>query len=404
MLTARDLFEGLVGRRTGIIRDLALAETIDGDAPLVHAGVEIANAHPSLGGEHLRAGGAGLTRDDAIVSAICEGVERYAASSHPPHDHLGAIFGCRRSLGARALDPASFARFSDRQRALPSFPFARATDDTHLRWVEGVDLATGEPRLVPAFAVHLPYLPARGEPAIDGGISTGLACARSAPEAIARATREIIERDALALLFLRGEPPARVDAREVDAIARDLLPPRDRVSVFDVTTDVGVPVIFVLCVGEGPRGQLVSVGAACDPDPERALRKAAMEASQDRVYVRLLVEDDPAWKPHADFSNVVDFSRHARLYSADPVLARRGLFDWIDRGPTVTLARSRAKTLTFGGAAVDLTPPWAAALGLHVARVVVPELVPLHGNHLLRYEGHPRLGASPLWPYPHPMP
>jgi hypothetical protein len=52
-----------------------------------------------------------------------------------------------------------------------------------------------------------------------------------------------------------------------------------------------------------------------------------------------------------------------------------------------------------------------------VARVVLPDLMPLHGNHTLRYLAHPRLARAekcfpraelqhkrPLWPYPHPMP
>lgn len=69
------------------------------------------------------------------------------------------------------------------------------------------------------------------------------------------------------------------------------------------------------------------------------------------------------------------------------------------------------------GAAVDLTPPWAASLGLQVARVVIPDLMPLHGNHPFRYLDHPRLARAtacfprarllherPDWPYPHPMP
>src|SRR4051812_27853482 len=82
---ARELFDALVGRRTGVVRQISLVDTLDGDAKLFHAGAQIANAHPYYG-EHmgLGVGGCGLTREDAIIATLCEGLERYAASSYGP--------------------------------------------------------------------------------------------------------------------------------------------------------------------------------------------------------------------------------------------------------------------------------------------------------------------------------
>lgn len=69
------------------------------------------------------------------------------------------------------------------------------------------------------------------------------------------------------------------------------------------------------------------------------------------------------------------------------------------------------------GVWVDLTPEWAKSQRLHVVKLVVPSLLPLHGDHRLPYLGHPRLADShramphgsknheySLWPYPHPFP
>ena len=65
---------------------------------------------------------------------------------------------------------------------------------------------------------------------------------------------------------------------------------------------------------------------------------------------------------------------------------------------------------------VDLTPPDVAPLGLHVARVLVPGLQPLHGNHAWQHLSGPRLrqlatvfgpDVNQPWrwnPYPHPCP
>jgi ribosomal protein S12 methylthiotransferase accessory factor len=425
---ARELFHGLVGRRTGIVRQVALVDTMDGDAPLFHAGAQIANAHP-YHGEHLGlgVGGCGQTREAAVISALCEGVERYAAASYGPSKR-GLL--SRRDLGeALSLDPASLVRFTDRQRAESDFPLSALDDTTKLRWEAGWDLATGDPCLIPAFAVHLPYMLERDEPLVAMGLSTGLACGATLEEAVSKGLCEAVERDAMALTWVRGLTPPRVHEAVVNELVGHVLPPRDEVVAYDLTTDVGLPVFMVICRGMGPRGPLVAVGAACHPDARSALRKAAMESSQDRAYVRMLIERDPAWAPAADFSNVTDFSLHARLYSASPLLARRGL-EFLEGNPQVTSrARFEAggaesvpitaalKVPGISGAAVDLTPPWAASLGLRVARVVLPDLMPLHGNHTLRYLAHPRLARAekcfpravlqhkrPLWPYPHPMP
>jgi ribosomal protein S12 methylthiotransferase accessory factor len=425
---ARALFEGLVGRRTGIVRQLALVDTLDGDAPLFHAGAQIANAHP-YHGEHLGlgVGGCGVTREAAVISALCEGVERYAASSYGP---AARGLASRRELGgALSLNPASLVRFTAQQRAFADFPLAPVDDETKLRWELGWDLASGDPCLVPAFAVHLPYMLERDEPLVAMGISTGLACGATLEEAVAKGLCEAVERDAMALTWVRGLTPPRVDDAVLKEEVGHVLPPRDAVTAYDLTTDVGLPVFMVLCRGEGPRGPLVAVGAACHPDARSALRKAAMESSQDRAYVRMLIEREPGWAPAADFANVTDFALHARLYSASPTLAQRGLA-FLAGNPAVTsraqLGAREAPALPItaalatpgiAGAAVDLTPPWAAGLGLRVARVVVPDLMPLHGNHTLRYLAHPRLARAatclprsvlqhdrPLWPYPHPMP
>ena len=403
---ARELFEGLVGRRSGIVRQVALVDTFDGDAPLFHAGAQIANVHARLHQKHsgLGVGGAGHTRDEAIVTALCEGVERYAAACY---DRDALLLATYAELGDRAIDPRTFVPFTTAQRASSHFALEPLDVDTPLRWVRGEVLGTREPVLVPAFAVYIPYVHALPEPLLGIGLTTGLACAPTLAMAEEKALYEVLERDALALTFLLGATPPRLE-RE---LPRELLPPRDRVDAFDLTTDLGVPAYFVRCIGEGPRGQLVTVGAACHPDPEQALRKACIEASQDRVYVRMLLDRDPDWAPAHDFRNLTDFEKHARTYSGRPALAMRGL-GFLDGGPASAPRKQRPLPRAIG---VDLTPPWAAALGLHVARVVVPELMPLHGDHTMRVLGHPRLRPESLpyhtigheqriWPYPHPMP
>jgi len=433
----REVFDALVGRRSGIVRQVRLVATIEGDADLWHAAATVANAHPQWAtGIRLAAGGAGRTRPDAVMAAICEGLERYLASSH---SHGRAVLQRRARLPHDALSVEALVAFSPEQRQQEGFPFEPLDAQTPLRWIRGRRLSDGSPCDVPAFAVYLPYRPEPDEPVVAPGISTGLACGASAGEALLAGLCEVIERDALALTWLAGISPPRIPQDWLIASAGPLLPPSDAVAAYDLTSDLGVPVVLVVCRGAGPGGPLLSVGSACRLDPRRAVQKAAIEASQDRVYVRQLLALEPGWQPTPDFSNVADFSLHARLYSVRPELAGEAL-RFLEGNPEpselprLSAARADADDVQertrdrdavihrladagHDGARVDLTPAWAAGIGLHVVKVVVPSLLPLHGHHRLAYLGHPRLAdrraAMPrgtihhdraIWPYPHPFP
>lgn len=439
----RRMFDALAGRRTGVVRDVRFVPTIDGDAGLYHAAATMANAHPGAPTNMKPAvGGAGTTREAAVMAALGEALERYLASSYR---RGRALLRSEAELDGEAIPAAELVLFSPQQRRHKGFPFQQVTRETPLCWVTGKRLSDDSPCSVPAFSVYLPYFPEPGEPPVAPGISTGLSCGDSHESALLGAVCEVIERDALALTWLAGISPARMDQDWLLEEAGDLLPPRDACHAYDLTSDVGVPVVLVVCQGEGPSGPLLSVGSACRPDRNAAVRKAAMEASQDRVYVRHLLRQDPDWQPLLDYSNVTDFSYHARLYSVRPDLVAEA-FGFLDGALTPRLCereeegtegprRPMPKTSSvqargasnyvvgrlldsgYDGVCVDLTPAWARSLDLHVVKLVVPALLPLHGDHRLPYLGHPRLAAwreamprgsirhdRSLWPYPHPFP
>jgi ribosomal protein S12 methylthiotransferase accessory factor len=251
-----------------------------------------------------------------------------------------------------------------------------------------------------------------------------LACADSLDEAIERGICELIERDAMTIAWMKGVSPPRVDPVTVMEIAGEFAPPNDDVRVYDLTTDVGVPVMLAVCRGPSPFGQIIATGCTCRPDPRAALRHAMKEASQTRVYVRLLIEQDPHWQVEPDFSNVTDFSLHARMYTGRPKLVNRALafldhndvssraFDDLSDDPI-----KREVTRSFDSMYVDLTQSWAESIGLYVVRVVANGLVPLHGDRRFVTVDHPRLANwvevfpngvrkhdHELWPYPHPFP
>ena len=437
---AERLFDGLVGRRTGIVRGVAWAEVEADDAPLHHAAAQIADpvhARKWAGGKFAAASGSGSTSDAALTAALCEAAERDSAASFAREFTLRTAD----ALGVASAD--RYAQFSEQQRGGPGFPFPRLDASTPLRWVRSERLATGEDDWDPAFAVYAPYPLDDSEPPAAPNLSTGLACSTDRDDAILRGLCEVVERDALALTWLGARTPRRIDDDWMRRESGDCLPPHDDVCGFDLTSDVGVPVALVVACAspshERPgrsresnprRHNLWSVGSSCHVDPQRAIRKAALECSQDRIYVRHLLSDEPDWSPGDANQHVVDFSCHARLYSVETDRAASA-FEFLlaadaASGHRLTACRrvndppSMIRQLVRLGHDprwVDLKSEWAGRLGLHIGKALVPSLMPLHGHHALPLLGHSRLagvdralpharpfGGDGLWPHPHPFP
>ncbi len=245
MSNARQMFEALVGRRTGIVREVVCVPPGDGDAELCYAGAVIARAHPEMdAGAALAVGGAGRCRDDALMAVLGEGLERYAGSAH---SRGRARLQPAAELTGRWIPPAALAQFSERQRAAEGFPFVLADERTPLRWLAGRNALDGSACWVPAFTVHVPYWPEPGEPVVAPGLSTGLCCAATREAAVIGGACEVIERDALALTWLQGRSPPRIAGGLLREIAGELLPPDDDAAAYDLTCDVGVPVVLVVC-------------------------------------------------------------------------------------------------------------------------------------------------------------
>ena len=334
---------------------------------------------------------------------------------------------------AHAVDPGTFALFHESQ-LVPGFPFRRFDERTVLRWVEGVDLIRGKPAWLPAQLVYLPPFP--DEPAIAYSTSSGLAAARSFDEAVLGGLLELVERDAFMLAWSNrlslpllgwGDDPelAAIDGR---LFARTRL----RYSAVDASAFFGIPT--VIGVVHGARGELgaLGVGAASAVCVADAFRKALTEAFSVREHVRDALVEDPTLLP-AGPQDVATFDDHMRFYGTaeraagaaflDAAPERRPAGDVrplpgasVDARVREVLRRLAARGVS--AYAIDVTSPDVRAAGLHVARVVCPELCQLDVMHRARFLGGTRLyraafeagllprplGLDELNPDPHPFP
>lgn len=416
---ARRFGDLLVGRHCGIVQRVCEIPR-RWDDPDVHVvGVELADA-TALGPAATvsRAGGVGLSVDDAWSGAIGEAAERYAAAVAP------AQLPSRECAWtdfdpAEAVDPATLALFSDEQYGQAGFPFHPFRRDTRTAWLTGWHLtpslgAARSPCWLPTDCVGLSCQCLGTERPITVPTSTGLAAGQTLARSLLAGVCEVIERDAFIVAWFNTLSAPRVDlhARPLqwlrELLENRLLWPRIEYHVADLTSDAGVPVYAVISRGPSEDGLIVSFGAACHPCARLALTKALLEAAAGRVCVRQRVRSQPRRAYRRDFADVCTFEDHAQFYTRHPrhwpqlrgLVSTRLLadLDGFARPPAddaAALGKIVAELASLGLSAYgcDLTTPDVAAAGVQVVRVLVPGMQPLHGDHRLPFLGGQRHAA-----------
>jgi ribosomal protein S12 methylthiotransferase accessory factor len=378
--------------------------------------------------------GVALSRAAAAGAAVGEVMERYSAAFYDPVTLRRSSFA---QLEGEAADPESFALFSAAQHAC--FRAAEAagedawprpfTRETRTAWVSARSLVTGRPVWVPAAFVYLPYHPEPGEEHFADAVSTGLACARTLEEAVLGALLEVVERDAVTILWQNAlAPPRLVDAAPLTDSR--LACRGTRWMLLDATLDL--PLATVVAVLIDDRGG-TAVGSATRLHPAEAARKAMLEAAQVRVACKREMVTGSPRRYAANFSDVRDFADHARLYSRrDMRPALELVWDSERERPFASLPSPGTgdvvRDLEYCVALladrglepllVEVTSDDVREAGYRVVRVVVPGMEMLHARHNAPFLGGRRLRDVPvllglrrapaeageLNPLPHPFP
>lgn len=424
-----------VSPRIGIVTALDECLVDVDEPPLIRVSCELSAGAELIGadlGSSRSVGGSGMSREDAIGAAVGEAVERYSAV-HVPRERL--VEATASELGSRAADPSSFALFARSQHAHPGFPYSPFTAETRLLWIDGVDLATGDPAWLPAELVLLADLRSATGARIGYSTSSGLACSASGDDALERALFELLERDAFMLTWWRRRSPARLTwqahawMRAVED--RYFRAPGLAYEVLDLSRVHDLPIVAAV-VRAPESGAALGVGAAANTTVEQAWWRALAEAFASRSACRKLRLLEPDRRYADDGSDVLDFDDHICFYGDDD-RAGRAAFLWSGEeerpasavSPLTGAADGRRAALVerigragSGAYAVDVTAPDVASAGLRVIRAVAPGLCALDAEHRCRFLGSPRLlepseqdiltgrglTVEDLNPLPHPFP
>jgi len=413
---ARPNLEALVQPIGGLMSQVAPLSALPGEPSFPVFGSMLGDISQVLGrysrvsdGDTSAYNGAGgsIDPDMARIRAIAEGLERYSSCVF---DERQFVWATGNELGREALDLDTIPRCSTSELAHPRCPIAAPSKRAPIRWVRGVSLLDGRPAWVPAVMVFMKLAPLSAAERITLQISTGCAAHISLEHALLSGLSEVIERDAISLVWLQQLPLPRIELDDVPEWLRAYLDRDARQSggiettFFDATTDLDVPTVYG--VQRSPRNRTLATLVMCSTElnPAHAIAKIVRESASSRFAMQQPRTIPTTWDDYSDVSHGATFMGRPEQSAAFDFLlnstARRRLSDIpsigtgdVRRDLAGLLGRLRA--LGMAAYAVDLTTDEALRTGMSVVRVIVPSLQPLSISFRARFLAHPRLYDAP---------
>lgn len=394
--------------RYGVVNTLRRGPSPRGLAALSLAGATLGSGAPGVlpGTEQMTAGGRALgSPAEARALALAEAAERYSGWERADTGHLLATAA---GLDGPTLDPRRFPRCSDHEYAQVACPVAPYEPDTPIRWTRGVDFFTGDDIWVPACMATYRLPDRTSAERFWYPISTGSAVHSDPAAAVFAAMSEVVERDAIALIWLHRLPLPRIPAEAVgdevgvllDWCAHHFID----AYLFDATTDIGLPITYAVLRSRHDPVLHTILGCSAGLSTTETAFKALLEA----ISLRVTLSTDTA--PIEDFGQFQSVSDGAR-YSGR--IAYASAFDFLtarraDRTPYReaapyahdaggALERLRPALLSAGtqAALVDRTTDELADVGLIGVRAVLPGLQPMSLHPLARFTRHRRVHEAP---------
>ena len=411
-LAAR-LHETLVHPRCGFVPRVNLSLG-DADEPRLVAAMAAVGSSSGLRGALSGAGqtrhsvhgsGIGITQDEAIVPALAEAVERHAASTFYEEQF---IWFAADAADCRVLDLDTIPRCSEREMENPHCSLSLPAKDKPIRWVQGICLHSGELVAVPAVMVYS-HAGWRGpQERFWLPISTGCAAHGSYEDAVLTGICEVVERDAISLVWLQQLALPRICIDSVGPAAAPywklcLKGSADiEYHFFNATTDVGLPTIYGVQVSRYHPYARTIVACSTAFTFDQALAKVIKDlVSFKRTFLveRVLPQDVKSFTGLLDGATYMAKPEHASAF--DFLLQSRQTvsFEQLSRKPssitTLAGALQRLAALNMQVIAVDLTTDEAIRAGLRVVRVLIPELQPLSLHTAVQFLATPRLYSTP---------
>lgn len=219
--------------------------------------------------------GKGVSKTEAEVSAIMEGIERYSSE-----------------VNEEIIIDASQSELDGKVNFLSPYELALPAPEMFneyikIGWVKGYDLIRREDIYVPANSVFHPYPLKRDYPLFRTN-TNGLASGNTIEEAIFHGLCEVIERDAWSLVEMKRTFPKDLVIEISDPLLEDFLKRfrENEIEIIfkDITSDIQVPTILAAIDDLKLKDPtLLVMGMGTHIDPKVALYRAITEAAQSRL-------------------------------------------------------------------------------------------------------------------------
>lgn len=312
--------------------------------------------------------GKGLTKEEAKVSAIMEGIERYCAE-------VRGFNIVRKGVeefieNNNAINPLDLILTPASAFHLTKQPLA---------WTKGIELNGMEDIWVPASAVFHPYI-SKNDLALFRTSTNGLASGNNLEEAVLHGLCEVIERDAWSLAEGRRKINGDIEIPS-SGMVKDLVERFTskgiEVHLKNLTSDIGIYTIAAATddvVMQDPA--LLTLGIGTHLNPEVAAMKALLEVAQSRLTQIHGAREDTVQAEHSRKLGYERMKRINKMWLTEsgpsvtigdmPALDTDDIFDDLQIVRSKLNSRGLSKTVV-----VDLT---RKELGVPVVRVIVPGL------------------------------
>ena len=364
--------------------------------------------------------GASTIRDEAMLAAIGESVERYCASFQPDSLHTATWQDLSTQCSMIPVD--AFNNLHSSQAA----GFYRLLPNEPARWCAGQFADDRSRTYAPWSLVCLGATAAhrRAAECFPGpSISTGLACSDSYIKAVESSILECCERDAAMLAWYRRDYRGRLS---IDAlhelsptISSELIRCNLEAHVLDVTTDVRVPSFVSAITARGDR-RAAAFGMASGLRARIAASKALVESLHTWMWADYCRSRGMVTQLQNPGVHFPDFESRVVAYGSGIMSAElTSFFATVEASDVLSVVPSaddmasvneavqRMSRMGHRCVVIDLTTDDVRDLGLHVIRAICPTFQAMEACHDYRTVNDHRLLRSAVLCYtevPHPYP